>query len=114
MSADPRRAAGRLGWSTVALAAITAALACSTNVLPEDHPNTPGWPCETSSDCNSGLSCEPIGTQEGSSCTVLQRECAVKCTADADCKPLGATFACQSTCGGKYICASPCGDWCGH
>ena len=61
--------------------------------------------CETTSECEEGLSCEPFAVFEQGVCRELGRTCSTTCETDADCASLGSSFRCFATCDGMA-----CGD----
>jgi hypothetical protein len=98
----------RIRESMLWFGALLALGACSTSVLPEQHPGTAGWQCKATDECNSGLSCELLGEiGDSTACRTVMSFCTVTCNSNADCTSLGSGFRCQGTCGGKNICVGP-------
>jgi hypothetical protein len=67
----------------------------------EEHPGTPGWPCQSTGECHTGLTCEPLGSGK---CPDTVYKCTTRCTAQSDCAALGDRYRCQSVCGNYFAC----------
>lgn len=93
-----------LGSALLPFLAAAVAFACGSDPLAQ-NPGTPGWHCQTSTECHSGLTCEALGTPDrASQCAIAEQVCTVFCDSDADCTKLGSRFTCLGTCAGRGIC----------
>lgn len=77
--------------------------ACGTSSLPA------GAVCDSTSECDSGLTCLEYAQVTPTSCTVVGKACSTTCTNDASCASLGANFKCFATCTTEKVCGEVAG-----